>query len=396
VAAIAAAGVARAGFASAYLAPTEILAAQQQAAFVRFFGSGTAGSMSGGADVGLLTASTARLGEEDVPRKRLLEAVADGRVRCLVGTHALLGGLEIPDLALVVVDEQHRFGVQQRKALLDRAPAPHLLSMTATPIPRSLALTMYGDLDLSVLDQMPSGRKPVVTRLAFGKDLPAAWKHVAEQIAARRQAFVVCPLVDPSDALGAKSVAETSKTVARALPKSVRIGVLHGKLPADEKAAAITAFRSGATDVLVSTTVVEVGVDVPNATVMVVMGAERFGLSQLHQLRGRVGRSGLPSWCYLAPDGWSPAAKERLTAMTRTNDGFELAEIDLRLRGAGNMFGTAQSGFPDFRLANEGDVDLMKKTRDVAARLLADDPDLLRHPLLRDQVKVTFDEVHLE
>ena len=392
VAAIAIAGVTRAGLTAAYLAPTEILASQQQSALTKFFHSPVMDEF----DVGLLTASQARIGEEEGPRKARLQAVAAGRVRCLVGTHALLQGIDIPDLALVVVDEQHRFGVQQRKALLDRTPAPHLLSMTATPIPRSLALTIYGDLDLSVLDQMPAGRKPVATRLVFDKDKKPMWDHVLSEIREGRQAFVVCPLIDPSDALGAKSVAEVAKTVAAVLPKTVRVGMLHGKMPSDDKAAAIDAFRAGQTDVLVSTTVVEVGVDVPNASMMVIVGAERFGLSQLHQLRGRVGRSDIQSHCYLVPDGWTPSAKERLAAMTRTNNGFELAEIDLRLRGAGNVFGTAQSGFPDFKLANESDIPLMKKTRDIAARLLAGDPELDRHPLLKEQVRQSFDEVHLE
>ena len=386
VAAIAVANVMRAGLASAYLAPTEILASQQQAALFRFLGPG----------VGLLTASMARVDGEEVSRKALLDAASAGRVRCLVGTHALLRGIDIPDLSLVVVDEQHRFGVQQRKALLERSPAPHLLSMTATPIPRSLALTIYGDLDLSILDQMPLGRKPVITRLVFDKDKKPMWDHLLREIQAGRQAFVVCPLIDESDTMGAKSVAEVTKIVERVLPRTVRVGVLHGKLPSDEKAAAIAAFRDGTVDVLVSTTVVEVGVDVPNATVMLVSGAERFGLSQLHQLRGRVGRSDVQSFCYLMPDGWSPDAKERLTAMTRTNNGFELAEIDLKLRGAGNVFGTAQSGFPDFKLATPSDVDLMKKTRDWASRILERDPELSEHPLLREQVNVSLDEVHLE
>jgi ATP-dependent DNA helicase RecG len=207
---------------------------------------------------------------------------------------------------------------------------------------------------------------------------------------------VVCPLIDPSDTLGVKSVSEVAKTVVEMLPKTTRVGILHGRLKSDEKAAAIDAFRSGQIDALVSTTVVEVGVDVSNASVMVVVGADRFGLSQLHQLRGRVGRSGIQSYCYLVPDGWSPTAKERLTAMTRTNDGFELAEIDLKLRGAGNVFGTAQSGLPDFKLANESDVGLMKKTRDIAARFLVGDPELDAHPLLREKVRSSFDEVHLE
>ncbi len=392
VAAIAIAGVLRANHAAAYLAPTEILASQQHAALGRFFSLDDSVGL-----VGLLTASQAKIGGESVTRKELFAAVADGRLRCLVGTHALLQqGIEIPGLALVVVDEQHRFGVQQRKALLDRLPAPHLLSMTATPIPRSLALTIYGDLDLSILDEMPKGRKPVATKLVFDKERAAMWTQIVAEIALGRQAFVVCPLIDPSDALGAKSVTEVAAMLQRALPRTVRVGILHGKLPSDEKAAMIAAFRDRAVDLLVSTTVVEVGVDIPNATMMVIVGAERFGLSQLHQLRGRVGRSDIASTCYLAPDGWSPDAKERLTAMTRTTNGFELAEIDLKLRGAGNVFGSAQSGFPDFKLATPADVPLMKKTRDVASRILAADPELEGHPLLREFVTVSLDEVHLE
>ena len=389
VAAIAIAGVLRADRAAAYLAPTEILASQQHAALGRFF--------DGQFSIGLLTASQAKIGGESVTRKELLAAVVDGRVRCLVGTHALLQqGIDVPDLALVVVDEQHRFGVQQRKALLDRLPAPHLLSMTATPIPRSLALTIYGDLDLSILDEMPKGRLPVATKLVFDKERPAMWTRIVADIALGRQAFVVCPLIDPSDALGAKSVTEVAAMLKRTLPRTVRVGILHGKLPSDEKTAMIAAFRDRSVDLLVSTTVVEVGVDIPNATIMVIVGAERFGLSQLHQLRGRVGRSDIASTCYLAPDGWSADAKERLTAMTRTTNGFELAEIDLKLRGAGNVFGSAQSGFPDFKLATPADVPLMKKTRDVASRILAADPELERHPLLREFVGRELDEVHLE
>ena len=394
VAAIAIAGVLRADKSAAYLAPTEILVSQQHAALGRFFDGQTLLQTS---SVGLLTASQAKIGGGSVTRKELLAAVADGRVRCLVGTHALLQqGIDVPDLALVVVDEQHRFGVQQRKALLDRLPAPHLLSMTATPIPRSLALTIYGDLDLSILDEMPKGRLPVATKLVFDKERAAMWARIVADIALGRQAFVVCPLIDPSDTLGAKSVTEVAAMLKRTLPRTVRVGILHGKLPSDEKAAMIAAFRDRAVDLLVSTTVVEVGVDIPNATIMVIVGAERFGLSQLHQLRGRVGRSDMASTCYLAPDGWSADAKERLTAMTRTTNGFELAEIDLKLRGAGNVFGSAQSGFPDFKLATPADVPLMKKTRDVASRILGADPELDGHPLLKEFVSVSLDEVHLE
>jgi ATP-dependent DNA helicase RecG len=397
VAAIAIADALHAGGSAAYLAPTEILAAQQQASLAQFFRDPVSEFPKPGLGmVGLLTSSQAKIGVDDVSRKELLQAVVDGNVRCLVGTHALLQGVEIPNLALVVIDEQHRFGVQQRKALLERNPAPHLLSMTATPIPRSLALTIYGDLDLSVLDEMPKGRKPVATRLVFEKDKNPMWDHVLTEIRAGRQIFVVCPLIDPSDTMGAKSVVEMAKMVTSVLPKTIRVGMLHGKLSTDDKTAAIEEFRTGQTEVLVSTTVVEVGVDVPNASIIVISGAELFGLSQLHQLRGRVGRSDVQSYCYLMPDGWSPDAKTRLTAMTRTTNGFELAEIDLKLRGAGNVFGTSQSGFPDFKLATEADIPLMKKTRDIAARLLAEDPKLETHPMLREQVKISLDEVHLE
>ncbi len=414
VAAIAIANILHAGGSAAYLAPTEILAVQQQRSLSTTLEIASVAPLSRNDKVfisviarspqttrqslvALLTASQARIGNRDVSRKELLSAVLDGTVRCLVGTHALLQqGVEIPNLTLVVVDEQHRFGVQQRKALLERTPAPHLLSMTATPIPRSLALTIYGDLDLSVLDEMPKGRKPVMTRLVFLKDKQPMWEHVMTEIQAGRQVFVVCPLIDPSDTMGSKSVFEVAAGLKKSLPDHVRIGLLHGKLSSDEKAVAIETFRLGQIDVLVATTVVEVGVDVPNASVMIISGAERFGLSQLHQLRGRVGRSDQQSYCYLMPDSWSPDAKERLMATTRTTNGFELAEIDLKLRGAGNVFGTAQSGFPDFRLATETDVPLMKKARDWSARLLETDPRLELHPLLREQVKVSLDEVHME
>lgn len=389
VAAIAIAHAMRTDARTAYLAPTEILAIQQHEALNAFC------RPQGLPPVALLTGTVSKLDDRDVPRRELLEAIQEGRIGCLVGTHALLEDrAQLDHLALVVVDEQHRFGVEQRRALLDREPAPHLLSMTATPIPRSLALTIYGDLELSILNQMPAGRKPITTKLVFPKELPTLWKTVEAELKQGRQAYVVCPLIDPSDKLGARSVTDVAGSLK--FGAGIRKGILHGKLKPDEKAAVIDGFREGKIDILVSTTVVEVGVNVPNATIMVIMNAERFGLSQLHQLRGRVGRSDLASTCYLVPEAWSPNAKERLMAMTRTNDGFELAELDLKLRGAGNVFGSAQSGFPDFKLATPADVPLMKTARDFSARILEADPDLEAHPVLRQKVKEAVERVHLE
>ncbi len=389
VAALAAAHAAQTGGAVAYLAPTELLAGQQQEALRRLLP---------GVHVGLLTGARARLDGEDLPRAAVLKAVADGEVPVLVGTHALIqDGVSIPNLALVVVDEQHRFGVQQRHALLGTAgEAPHLLSMTATPIPRSLALVLYGDLDVSLLNQRPKGRLPVETVLVSEAQAKTAWTRVRAEIAAGRQAYVVCPLIDPSDALGAASVAEVASDLKRGPLKGCAVGVLHGKMKAGEKNDALAAFRDGTVDVLVSTTVVEVGVDVPNATAMVVMGAERFGLAQLHQLRGRVGRGAHPSCCFLAAQDVTRASMERLRALVECADGFLLAEKDLRLRGSGNVFGDAQSGFPDFKLATPADTDLMRRARDASRRLLEDDPGLAAHPAVAARVQGSFDRVHLE
>ena len=385
VAAAASVSVLRGGYNVIYLAPTEILAAQQHIAFSRFINE----------PVGLLTRSMSKLGDKSVGR----EEVLGGRIKCIIGTHALLqDSVSIDNIGLIIVDEQHRFGVQQRHALLESRSglAPHLLSMTATPIPRSLALSIYGDLDLSVLDEMPPGRKPVATALVLESQRVGMWQHVRGLVQSGQQAFVVCPLIDPSDKLGAKSVNEVAKELRKKYVTGLRIDTLHGRLKPDEKEKAIQDFRSGKTNVLVSTTVVEVGVDIPGATVMVIVGAERFGLAQLHQLRGRVGRSDVQSYCYLLPEQLSGSSESRLQAMVESNNGFDLAEKDLLLRGPGNVFGNAQSGFPDFQLATPADVDIMKKARDIAAELLISDPNLENHPLVQVRINQSFDKVHLE
>ena len=378
VAAIAIAHVIAAKGACAYLAPTEILAGQQYAALKKFLPD---------ADIHLMTGS-----------KKTAAASSLSGPFCVVGTHALFQeGVQLPPLGLVVIDEQHRFGVQQRHSLIEGGEvAPHLLSMTATPIPRSLALTLYGDLDLSILNERPSGRKAISTHLVLGRDKKWMWDQVRLQLKEGKQVYVVCPLIDPSDTTGAASATEVAKTLQNGELKSVKVGLLHGKMKSDEKTDTLAAFRDGKIRVLVATTVVEVGVDVPNASVIVIMGAERFGLAQLHQLRGRVGRSEAQSFCYLIPDAFTTNAQQRLVALTRIHDGFALAEKDLELRGAGNVFGDAQSGFPDFKLATPADVPLMKKARDWAAQVLERDPELLGHPLIRKHVSQSLDRIHLE
>jgi ATP-dependent DNA helicase RecG len=388
VSAIAAASVCRVGQRVVYLAPTEILATQQHQVFMRFLNQ----------PVALLTRSQQKLGEEEIGKNDLIDQINNGSVPCVIGTHALLQQkVELGDIGLSIIDEQHRFGVEQRHALLDHNPAPHLLSMTATPIPRSLALTVYGDLDLSILNEMPAGRKPVATAVVPHHQQDGMWKHVKAQVSEGRQVFVVCPLIDPSDKLGATSVAEVASELKKKHLTGLKIEVLHGRLKSNEKEQTIVDFRDQKIDVLVSTTVVEVGVDIPNASVMVIVGAERFGLAQLHQLRGRVGRSDVQSYCYLLPgETLSENGDKRLKAMEETVDGFKLAEKDLAFRGPGNVFGNAQSGFPDFQLATPADVNIMKKARDHVTELLNQDPDLTSHPLVAERIEREFEQVHLE
>lgn len=389
VAAMAMNSVLESGKQVAYLAPTEILAKQQYKTLQKFLSQDR---------VALLTRTDCEVGGEAIDRMELRHKLKHEPL-VVVATHALLQEeWQFHALAFVVVDEQHRFGVRQRHELLARHEvAPHLLSMSATPIPRSLSLTVYGDLDLSIIHQMPKGRKPIETKVVFDKGEGEMYAHVRAQIDAGNRVYIVCPLINPSDKLGAASVSETAQRLRKTHLKDYDVAELNGRMKPKEKEDVMQAFKEGTTPVVVSTTVVEVGMDVPEATVMVIEGAERFGLAQLHQLRGRVGRSDKPSFCFLRPGGFVQGKSlERLQAMVRCQNGFELAEMDLQFRGPGNVFGNAQSGFPDFQLVTLADVPLMKKARDWAGKLLEEDPELEGYPLLRDRILKEADELHLE
>jgi ATP-dependent DNA helicase RecG len=322
-------------------------------------------------------------------RSAARDALASGQAAVAVGTHALIQeDVTFSRLALAIVDEQHRFGVEQRDSLRAKGYNPHMLVMTATPIPRTLALTLYGDLDISVLDELPPGRQPIITRWRTGTQVQEAYRMVVDQVAAGRQAYIICPLVEESEALEAKSAIAEYERLKREVFPHLRLGLVHGQLRPAEKDAVMRSFRDGMIDVLVATAVVEVGVDVPNASIMMVEDADRFGLSQLHQFRGRVGRGQYQSYCYLLSHEAGAASGERLKLVESTSDGFQLAEEDLRLRGAGDFFGTRQSGLPELKVANLADSRLLSEARELAEWLWQQDPYLkaLEHAALRERV----------
>jgi ATP-dependent DNA helicase RecG len=333
-------------------------------------------------------------------RKAVLAGLADGSVDIAIGTHALIQeGVAFKSLGAVVVDEQHRFGVEQRAALRDKSSGhvPDLLVMTATPIPRTAAMTVYGDLDVSVLDELPPGRTPIVTKWASTPLLEAeVWGDVRDQVAAGRQAYVVCPLIDESEKLEVASAEETYQRLLTGELNGLRLGLLHGRLTPSDKERTMGLFRNGQLDVLVATTVIEVGVDVPNATVMVILDADRFGIAQLHQLRGRVGRGSHMSRCWLVtqpPADGLPAGNPRVEALVASTDGFELAEIDLELRGEGTLMSTAQKGRSDLKLASlRRDRELVQLAREAAFEVVDDDPELGAHPVLKDELALLFTE----
>lgn len=381
VAALAAMMITRAGAQVAVMSPTSILAEQHFKNFSRFL-----------VGEGLLAEGQIRLLTGDTPggeREAIHAGLASGEVKVLIGTHALIEDpVQFKDLQLVVIDEQHRFGVEQRAALRRKGAHPHLLVMTATPIPRSLALTLYGDLDLSVMDEMPAGRQPVRTFVLTPNERERAYSLIRSQIQAGRQAFIVYPLIEESEKMeDLKAAVDDHERLSKEIFPDLKLGLLHGKMRPEEKDRIMAAFRDRQYDILVSTTVIEVGVDVPNATVMLIEGANRFGLAQLHQLRGRVGRGGGEAFCLLIPDRSDSAENERLRAMTETNDGFKLAELDLQQRGPGEFLGTAQAGHAtSLKMASLTDVALIEKARRHAAELFSRDPQLTQpeHALLAE------------
>jgi ATP-dependent DNA helicase RecG len=351
------------GYQIAVLAPTEILAMQHYFYFRKLFAElGYAVVLTGSA--------TAR------EKAQLKKLVAAGLAHVVIGTHALIEeDVEFSRLGLAIVDEQHRFGVMQRLRLMEKGLHPDVLVMTATPIPRTLALTLYGELDVSILDELPPGRKPIVTKHVTEDKIELVYSFLKKQIDEGRQAYVVYPVIEESETRALKAAQKMHRHLSEVVFPNVPIGLLHGRLPADQKESVMDGFKRGEVHILVSTTVVEVGVDVPNATVMVIEQAERFGLAQLHQLRGRVGRGAAQSYCVLVTGKLNEAARERIRTMVESNDGFYIAEMDLRLRGPGEFFGTRQSGLPALRIANIlRDSELLELARSEATSFIANPP----------------------
>jgi ATP-dependent DNA helicase RecG len=310
-------------------------------------------------------------------KQEMAQDIAEGKIDLAIGTHALIQeGITFSNLTLAVIDEQHRFGVNQRSALRQKGFNPHILVMSATPIPRTLALTVFGDLDLSILDELPPGRTPIKTKWLEPKERERAYSYIRKQIREGRQAFVICPLIEESEAIDAKAAVEEYENLRTQIFPDLRVGLVHGKLRPAEKDAVMESFRAGELDILVATSVIEVGIDVPNATVMLIEGADRFGLAQLHQFRGRVGRGAHQSFCMLLAEKSGSTSDERLQVIESTQDGFKLAEADLELRGPGEFFGTKQSGLPDLKVAQLTDVKLLEQARKVAESIFANDPQL--------------------
>jgi ATP-dependent DNA helicase RecG len=370
------------GYQAVIMAPTEILAEQHFRQFQRLI-----------TPLGLRCAVV--LGKQGTKERRhMRQEILSGQIHITVGTHALLEeDVEFANLGLIIIDEQHRFGVKQRARLKAKSQAPELLTMTATPIPRTLALTMHGDLDVSEIDEMPPGRKPIETKLMRPSERKQLFDFIREQVAAGRQAYVVFPLIEESETLAAKAATQEFEKLKEKVFPDLRIGLMHGKLKQTDKDQVMDDFRDRKYDILVCTTVIEVGVDVPNASVMVIENADRFGLAQLHQLRGRVGRGSDQSYCFLATENRSPTARQRLAIMTQTNDGFVIAEKDLEIRGPGEFLGYRQSGLPDLILADlVKDAKTLEEARQAAIELVKLDPELENFPLLKAQPKY-FDQV---
>jgi len=419
VAAMAALNVAKAGYQSAFLAPTEILAKQH-------FKTINEVLKKFKLNVGLITGKESYSGSKKITRRELLEKVTNKKVDILIGTHAIIQDttpktsektpIQFNNLALVIIDEQHRFGVEQRAKLCrQKSFIPHLLSMTATPIPRTLSLTVYGDLDLSIIDEMPKGRKKIITKIIQSKDKKATYEFIRRQVKEGRQAFVICPRIEPAktsaedlggqtlvlDArnfswMDVKAVKQEYKKLSEEIFSDLKVEMLHGKMGSQEKEKTMQDFKDKKIDILVSTSVVEVGVDIPNATVMMIEGSEKFGLAQLHQFRGRVGRSDWQSYCFLFTDAPGIVYNRRLRALVNCQDGFELAEKDLAIRGPGDFAGQRQWGIPDLAMSSLSDTILVSKARNDAKEILQEDPQLKKYPWLKMRLGEFQKRIHLE
>jgi ATP-dependent DNA helicase RecG len=379
VAAMAALNTVKADYQAVLMAPTEILAKQHFQEISKLL-------KKFNLKIGLLTGKEKTKKEVDI----------------LIGTHALIQDkVKFKNLALVIVDEQHRFGVEQRARLCQQKEfIPHLLSMTATPIPRTLALTIYGDLDLSLIDELPKGRKKIITKVISPEERVKAYQFIRKEVKKGRQVFVVCPRIEKNERnlswAEVKAVKEEYQKLSKEVFPDFKIGMLHGKMKTEEKEKVMKDFKKGKIDLLVSTSVVEVGIDVPNATLMMIEGAERFGLSQLHQFRGRVGRSKYQSFCFLFTESPAKKTQKRLEALISSENGFKLAEKDLEIRGPGEIFGKSQWGVPDLAMDSLKDIFLVEKTRQAAKEILTEDPELKKHPLLREKLEEFQKRVHLE
>ncbi len=394
VAAIACLNCALNNFQAVLLAPTEILAFQHWQTLNKTL-------TDFNVPISLFTRShrLTTISDKKLTKKELLKKIKEGEVKIIIGTHALLQeDVFFNNLALIVIDEQHRFGVEQRKQLKDKTPnlLPHFLSMTATPIPRTLALTIYGDLDISLIKQKPPGRKEIITRLITPDKRKQAYNFIRGKIKQGQQAFVICPLIEESDKLGVKAATSEWEQLQKKVLPEFKIGLLHGKMKAKDKQEVMVKFKNKEIDILVATAVVEVGVDIPDATIMVIEGAHRFGLAQLHQFRGRVGRSDKQSYCFLFTDQFDNKTISRLKAMEKTNDGLKLAEFDLNIRGMGDLYGVRQSGMPNFKIASFEDLDIIKQARQAAQQIINESPDLSLYPLLKKYFDDKIKTVHLE
>ncbi|MBI5733067.1 ATP-dependent DNA helicase RecG [Candidatus Jorgensenbacteria bacterium] len=407
IAALAALTVARNGEQTAFMAPTEILARQHYQTLTKFFPQFDNG-------IALLTSSESKISyghnlETTLSKPRLINQITSGKIKIIVGTHALIQkGVAFHNLALVIVDEQHRFGVRQRATLVkDTHTVPHLLSMSATPIPRTLSLTLFGDLDLSLITELPKDRKPIVTKIVSSVNRDKTYDFIREQIKKGRQAFVICPHIQPPTddpqfdeaeflKLDLKNVTEEYHKLSHTIFPDLNVAMLHGKLKPKEKERIMREFLEKKFGVLVATSVIEVGVDVPNATIMMIEGADRFGLAQIYQFRGRVGRGEHQSYCFLFTDSSSKTTQSRLKSIIEAKNGFELAEKDLMLRGPGEFLGEAQTGIPDLAMKAIQNPELVKNAREAASSIIKTDPSLKRHSLIKERIEEFKKRVHLE